>query len=183
MKLASIKSGRDGALVIVSTDLTRKVSASEISLTLQQALDNWNVIYPALKDLSDRLESGEVAGDFFDELECCSPLPRAYQWADGSAYVNHVELVRRARNAKMPETFWIEPLMYQGCSHEFLPHHANINPTFVSHGLDFEAEVAIITNDVPMLTSKSESHHHIKLLMLINDIAKNIITLNKTMII
>src|SRR5690606_24724690 len=120
MKLASLKAGRDGRLVIVKADLTRYVDASAIAPTLQAALDDWPAVLPRLRALSESLESGAKAGEPFDEAKCASPLPRAYQWADGSAYVNHVELVRKARGAEMPETFWTDPLMYQGGSDSFI---------------------------------------------------------------
>jgi fumarylacetoacetate (FAA) hydrolase len=120
MKLASLKSGRDGKLVIVNSALTQMVDASDIAPTLQAALDNWKDVEPQLKTRFEALESGAMEGSAFEQTKCASPLPRAYQWADGSAYVNHVELVRKARNAEMPEIFWTDPLMYQGGSDAFL---------------------------------------------------------------
>ncbi|RMD90316.1 MAG: 2-keto-4-pentenoate hydratase, partial [Alphaproteobacteria bacterium] len=123
MRLASLKEGRDGRLVVVSRDGTRMASADGIAATLQAALDDWANVRPRLEALATALEAGEVAGEPFDEAACASPLPRAYQWADGSAYVNHVALVRQARGAEMPESFWEDPLMYQGGSDSFLGPH------------------------------------------------------------
>ncbi|WP_417463850.1 fumarylacetoacetate hydrolase family protein [Kordiimonas sp.] len=172
MKLASLKHGRDGKLVVVSKDLSRCVSAHEISSTLQAALDDWAVASPKLKALYDALNAGDVSGEAFDETACASPLPRAYQWADGSAYVNHVELVRKARNAEMPATFWTDPLMYQGGSDTFLgPRDAIVMPQDEGWGIDFEAEIAVITDDVPMGVSEGDAEGHIKLLMLVNDVS------------
>ncbi|TXH59468.1 MAG: 2-keto-4-pentenoate hydratase, partial [Thiothrix sp.] len=121
MKLASLKHGRDGELIVVSRDLTQAVKATGIAPTLQAALDNWATLAPRLQALSDQLNAGQTSNAFaFDQAACASPLPRAYQWADGSAYVNHVELVRKARNAELPESFWHDPLMYQGGSDSFI---------------------------------------------------------------
>ena len=172
MKLASLKSDRDGELVVVSRDLTQMVSAKDIAATLQQALDNWEIIEPQLQALSNSLESGEISGSLFDQRDCSSPLPRAYQWADGSAYVNHVELVRKARNAEMPATFWTDPLMYQGGSDSFLaPTEDILMPTDEGWGIDFEAEVAIITSDVPMGVAVEDALDYIKLIMIVNDVS------------
>lgn len=172
MKLASLKSGRDGELVVVSSDLTQMVSAADIATTLQQALDNWEILGPQLQALSSSLESGEISGSLFDQSACSSPLPRAYQWADGSAYVNHVELVRKARNAEMPATFWTDPLMYQGGSDSFLaPTEDILMPTDEGWGVDFEAEVAIITSDVPMGVAAEDALQYIKLIMIVNDVS------------
>ncbi len=172
MKLASLKSGRDGSLVVVSKDLKTMTSAAHIAETLQDALDNWSDVYPRLRALSSSLESGAVEGEAFDETSCSSPLPRAYQWADGSAYVNHVELVRKARGAEMPESFWSDPLMYQGGSDSFLaPYAPIVMPTDDGWGIDFEAEVAVITDDVPMGVSAEGALQHIKLVMLVNDVS------------
>ncbi len=172
MRLASLKSGRDGKLVIVSSDLSRMTPATEIASTLQQALDNWSTAYPELKALSGDLESGVISGQTFDETACASPLPRAYQWADGSAYVNHVELVRKARGAEIPDSFWTDPLMYQGGSDTFLgPHDDILMPTDQGWGIDFEAEVAIITDDVPMGVSVEDAADTIRLIMIVNDVS------------
>jgi fumarylacetoacetate (FAA) hydrolase len=166
MKLASLNAGRDGALVVVSTDLKRYLRAA---MTMQQALDDWAEVVPALENLSSRVNGGE--GEPFDEAACASPLPRAYQWADGSAYVNHVELVRRARGAEMPETFWTDPLMYQGGSDSFLGPHEDIVMHDTAWGIDFEGEVVVVTGDVPMGASVERAGDEIRLLMLVNDVS------------
>jgi len=172
MKLASLKGGRDGRLVVVSCDLSRMAPAAEIAPTLQAALDDWDVVLPRLQDLYQSLNSEEITGETFDQADCASPLPRAFQWADGSAYVNHVELVRKARGAEMPATFWTDPLMYQGGSDTFLgPRDDIVFPTTTGWGVDFEAEVAVITDDVPPGVSREEAGSHIKLLMLVNDVS------------
>lgn len=172
MKLASLNSGRDGRLVVVSADLTSMVPADGIAATLQSALDNWTEVSPQLAALAMKLERGEVTGVAFDAAACASPLPRAFQWADGSAYVNHVELVRKARNAEMPSSFWTDPLMYQGGSDSFLAPHAPIRmPQTDGFGVDFEAEIAVITDDVPMGVSAEQALSHIKLVMLVNDVS------------
>ncbi len=169
MKLASLNSGRDGRLVVVSRDLSRFVDASSVAPTLQAALDDWSSARPALESLADDVEQG--AGELLDQADCASPLPRAYQWADGSAYVNHVELVRKARGAEMPESFWTDPLMYQGGSDAFLgPRQAIVIPD-EAWGIDFEAEIAVVTDDVPMGVSAAEALQHIKLVMLVNDVS------------
>jgi len=173
MKLATIKNNtRDGQLVVVSRDLTTAVKVADIALTLQQALDNWAELAPKLDSVYQALNAGNVADTFaFEQAQCESPLPRAYQWADGSAYVNHVELVRKARNAQMPETFWTDPLMYQGGSDSFIGPRDNILVASEEYGIDFESEVAVITDDVPMGASPAETASHIKLLMLVNDVS------------
>ncbi|MCZ6486710.1 MAG: fumarylacetoacetate hydrolase family protein [Gammaproteobacteria bacterium] len=172
MKLASLKKDRDGSLVVVSNDLTRMISSAPIAETLQDALDNWERLFPDLRNLYQSLESGAVSGEPFDESQCSSPLPRAYQWADGSAYVNHVELVRKARGAEIPESFWTDPLMYQGGSDSFLdPHAAIVMPADEELGIDFEAEVAVIIDDVPMAVSAGEALQYIRLVMLVNDVS------------
>jgi fumarylacetoacetate (FAA) hydrolase len=170
MKLATLKTdSRDGRLLLVSRDLTRCVDA-RAAITLQQALDNWTEIAPLLREEAGRLEAGEWLGvEEFAAEECASPLPRAYQWADGSAYVNHVELVRKARGAEMPPSFYSDPLMYQGGSDSFLGPCDDIAAVDEAHGIDFESEVAVITDDVPMGTSPDQARQHIKLLMLVND--------------
>jgi len=167
VKLASIKDGRDGRLVVVSKDLQRYLPAEQP--TLQAALDDWATARPALEDLAGRVDAGE--GEAFDEASCDSPLPRAYQWADGSAYVNHVELVRKARGAEMPATFWTDPLMYQGGSDSFLGPRENIRMADEAWGIDFEAEIVVVTDDVPMGVSASDALNHIQLVMLVNDVS------------
>ena len=169
MKLASIKHGRDGRLVVVSRDLERYLPAEEIASTLQGALDDWQTARPALQAISDKVDAGE--GLPFDEAACASPLPRAYQWADGSAYVNHVELVRKARGAEMPATFWTDPLMYQGGSDAFLGPRDNIPVADEAWGIDFEAEIVVITDDVPMGVAAKDALQHIQLIMLVNDVS------------
>ncbi len=172
MKLATIKDGsRDGYLAVVSRDLRRCISAETIAPTLQAALDDWARIAHKLDGLSEQLEHGSVPFDRFHERSCLSPLPRAYQWADGSAYVNHVELVRKARGAEMPATFWTDPLMYQGGSDAFLSPREPIRLADVSAGIDFEGEVAVIVDDVPMGASRQVALSKIRLLMLVNDVS------------
>jgi len=169
MKLASLKGGRDGRLVVVSNDLSRCIVAAEAAPTLQAALDDWSKVKPQLEALAARL--GSDAGAAFEESQCASPLPRAYQWADGSAYVNHVELVRKARGAEMPESFWTDPLMYQGGSDSFLRPRDEIPAIDEAWGIDFEAEVAVVTDDVPMGVSDREAGKHIQLIMIVNDVS------------
>ena len=171
MKLASLKSGRDGALVVVSRDLSRMISAKEIAPTLQSALDNWDEVAPRLEVLSEQLNDRQVEGLPFEQSQCASPLPRAYQWADGSAYVNHVELVRKARGAEMPTSFWTDPLMYQGGSDTFLGPREAILMESEEWGIDFEGEIAVVTDDAPMGVSKEVAEQHIKLVMLVNDVS------------
>ncbi len=172
MKLASLKSGRDGRLVVVSKDLSRAADASEIAPTMQMALDEWDMLADQLHELYERLEQGSVSSQPFDPRMCASPLPRAYQWADGSAYVNHVELVRRARGAEMPESFWTDPLMYQGGSDAFLGPYDDIEmPQADGWGIDFEAEVAVIVDDTPMAVGPEAARSHIKLVTICNDVS------------
>ena len=172
MKLASLKDGRDGRLVIVSRDLSRCAAATDIAGTLQDALDRWDQVEGRLRDRSDALDAGRVAeARPFDPATCASPLPRAYQWADGSAYVNHVELVRRARGAELPDSFWTDPLMYQGGSDTFLGPCDPILMADESWGIDFEAEVAVITGDVPMGATEAQAADAIRLVMLVNDVS------------
>lgn len=173
MKLATLNNGkRDGALVVVSRDLSRAVRVPQLAATLQAALDEWAELAPKLTAVYQQLNDGTCADAFpFDETACLSPLPRAYQWADGSAYVNHVELVRKARGAEMPESFWHDPLMYQGGSDSFLPPRGSIPMGSEEWGIDFESEIAVITDDVPMGTSPQAAAGHIKLLMLVNDVS------------
>ncbi len=172
MKLATLDNGsRDGHLHAVSKDLSRCASAAAIASTLQEALDNWSACAPALAALSASLDSGQLAGAPFAQALCHSPLPRAYQWADGSAYVNHVELVRKARGADIPRSFWSDPLMYQGGSDSFIKPHGTISCHDPAWGIDFEAETAVITDDVPAGVSADDAGRHIKLIMLVNDVS------------
>ena len=171
MKLASINQGRDGQLVVVDNQMQRYVSATEIAPTLQTALDNWDNCKERLAALYLQLENGEIDSQAFNSEICASPLPRAFQWADGSAYVNHVELVRKARNAEMPSSFWTDPLMYQGGSDSFLGPREDIAVADEAWGIDFEAEVAVIVGDVPMGISSSEATKYIQLVMLVNDVS------------
>jgi fumarylacetoacetate (FAA) hydrolase len=171
MKLASLQHGRDGRLVVVNRAMDRCLAVDEIAPTLQAALDNWARHEPALRKVYSALEAGELTGEPFSGDLCASPLPRAYHWADGSAYVNHMELVRKARNAEMPESFWTEPLMYQGGSDAFLNPCEPIQMADERWGIDFEAEVAVIVDDVPMGVSETIAASHIKLLMLVNDVS------------
>ena len=172
MKFASLKHGRDGALVVVSRDLSRAVKVPGVAATLQAALDNWAQAKPKLEAVYQRLNDDLEEGAFaFDQSACHSPLPRAYHWADGSAYVNHVELVRKARGAEIPESFWHDPLMYQGGSESFIPPHSPIQMADEAWGIDLEAEIAVITDDVPMGATASEAAGHIQLLMLVNDVS------------
>ncbi len=171
MKLASRKSGgRDGELIVVDRALTRCIAVPGIAPTLQSALDRWSEVEPLLREVAVAIEHGRQAQMCpFDPRECAAPLPRAYHWADGSAYVNHIELVRRARGAEMPARLWSDPLIYQGGSDDLLG--ACDDARFVSeeHGIDLEAEVAVITDDVPIGTPPERVAPHIKLLMLVND--------------
>ncbi|BBI54287.1 hypothetical protein HORIV_67080 [Vreelandella olivaria] len=172
MKLATLKQGRDGELIIVSRDLSRAVSAVDIAPTLQAALESWDAVNPRLEERYAQLNSGSAEGAFkLDQRALHSPLPRAYQWADGSAYLNHVQLVRQARNAEMPETFWTDPLMYQGGSDCFLAPTDDIEAVSEAHGIDFEGEIAVITDDVPMAVTPEQAAKHIKLVMLVNDVS------------
>ncbi|HEX2559129.1 fumarylacetoacetate hydrolase family protein [Phenylobacterium sp.] len=171
MKLASLKNGRDGHLVVVSRDLAWFTDADAIAPTLQAALDDWENCEPMLRGLAQSLEHGAVPRDRFHEHEAASPLPRAYQWADGSAYVNHVALVRQARAADMPESFWTDPLIYQGGSDGFLGPRDPIPLVDEAWGLDFEGEVAVVTGDVPMGASREQALAAIRLVMLCNDVS------------
>jgi fumarylacetoacetate (FAA) hydrolase len=172
MRLATLDDGnRDGRLVCVSRDLSRCTPAGSVASTLQEALDNWSACEAGLIELADGVTLGRFKGEPFEQSACLSPLPRAFQWADGSAYVNHVELVRKARGAEMPESFWTDPLMYQGGSDCFLGPHAPIRLAEEAWGIDFEAEVAVITDDVPMGITHEAAGRHIKLVMLVNDVS------------
>jgi fumarylacetoacetate (FAA) hydrolase len=171
MKLASLKGGRDGRLVVVSHDLAWCVGAELIAPTLQAALDDWERCEPLLRGLAQSLEHGSVQSRRFREHEAASPLPRAYQWADGSAYVNHVALVRQARGAKLPESFWTDPLMYQGGCDGFLGPRDPIPLADPAWGADFEAEVAVITGDVARGAGRDEALAAVRLIMLANDVS------------
>jgi fumarylacetoacetate (FAA) hydrolase len=173
MKLASLPNHtRDGALCVVSRDLTRAVFVPEIATHLQVALDNWVDCAPRLAAVAEQLEAGQCSGYFdFDSSNACAPLPRAYQWADGSAYVRHVELVRKARGAELPENFWTDPLMYQGGSDHLIGACAPIEVASEDFGIDFEAEVVVIVDDVPMGVSDTDAAKHIQLIGLVNDVS------------
>lgn len=172
MKLATLKdSTRDGRLVVVSRDLTRCSEVGHIARTLQAALDDWAYVGPRLSEVAEGLETGAQPSIRFHEHEAASPLPRAYQWADGSAYVNHVELVRKARNAEMPASFWTEPLMYQGGSDSFLSPRDPIVMADETYGIDMEAEIAVIVDDVPMAATVEQARAAIRLIMLVNDVS------------
>lgn len=172
MKLASLRHGRDGLLVVVARDLSTCVAVPHIADTLQHALDDWAQAAPRLMRVYDLLNEGEAAGvKPFRAEDCAAPLPRAFQWADGSAYVVHVELVRKARGAEMPPSFWTDPLMYQGGSDGFLGPTDPIAARDEAFGIDFEAEVAVITDDVPMGVDAHAAAKHVKLLMLVNDVS------------
>ena len=172
MKLGSLKKGRDGALIVVSRDLSRAVAAGDSFPTMQSALDEWQGAAPRLRELAERLERESVPGEFtLDPGALASPLPRAYQWADGSAYVNHVELVRRARGAEMPESFWHDPLMYQGGSDWFPDPTGDIVAADEQWGIDFEGEVAVILDDTPAGIAPEDAPEKIALLALVNDVS------------
>jgi fumarylacetoacetate (FAA) hydrolase len=170
MKLGSLKGGRDGRLVVVSRDLSRCADASAIAPTLQAALEDWASAVPRLTELADVLEAGRATHLPFDPANCASPLPRAHQWADGSAYVNHVALVRKARGADMPDSFWTDPLIYQGGSDFFLAPRDSIPVIDEAWGIDLEAEVVVILGDVPMGANRKQAQDAIRLVMLVNDV-------------
>ncbi|MEP7349081.1 MAG: fumarylacetoacetate hydrolase family protein [Sphingorhabdus sp.] len=171
MKLASLKSGRDGHLVVVSGDLAWYADAAHIAPTLQIALDDWDQAAPRLEALATDLEHAVIPRERFHEHDAAAPLPRAYQWVDGSAYVNHVELVRKARGAALPESFWHDPLMYQGGSDEFLGARDDIPLADEAWGCDLEAEIVVITGDVPRGVSAQDALSHIWLVGLVNDVS------------
>ena len=172
MKLASYRGGRDGALVIVDRDLQRCCSAADIAATLQGALDDWPRVAPQLEARYAALGAGQVsASEAFDIARCAAPLPRAYHWADGSAYVTHVELVRKARGAELPASFWEDPLVYMGASDAFIGARDPIAVESEDWGIDFEAEVAVVTDDVPAGISAAEAAEHIQLIGLVNDVS------------
>lgn len=171
MKLATLRNGsRDGQLVVVSRDLSKAVAVSQIAATMQAALDDWARVSPKLIEVSDALEKGSASGAFaFDPDRAMAPLPRAYHWVDGSAYVNHVELVRKARGAQMPESFWTDPLVYQGGADDFIGARQDVPVPSEEFGIDLEGEVAVITDDVPMGTKRDQAAQHIRLVTLVND--------------
>lgn len=172
MKLASLRDGtRDGCLVVVSRDQQHAVRASGIARTLQEALDYWSASCPLLQQLAIALDAGQAAGSFaFDAHACMAPLPRAQQWIDGSAYLHHVELVRKARGAEMPPSFLTQPLMYQGTGSPFLGPQDPLPMVDEGWGLDLEAEVAVITTDIPAMASPSQCAQQVALLVLVNDV-------------
>jgi fumarylacetoacetate (FAA) hydrolase len=173
MKLATYKdSSRDGQLVVVSRDLSTAHYATGIASRLQQVLDDWNFMSPQLQDLYETLNNGKARHAFpFEAARCMAPLPRAYQWADGSAFINHVELVRKARNAEVPESFYTDPLMYQGGSDDFIGPCDDVVVASEDFGIDFETEVAVITGDVPMGATPAQALEGVRLLMLVNDVS------------
>ncbi|MCI0619362.1 fumarylacetoacetate hydrolase family protein, partial [bacterium] len=173
MKLASLKSSsRDGELIIVSSDLKQTVKASHIVSSLREAIEEWNKYSPPLQQLSDALNSGSVEDTFpFDTKLFAAPMPRAFQWCDGSAYLHHAELVRKARGAELTPELYKEPMLYQGGSDYFLGPNDNIEAISESHGIDLEAEVAVVTGDVPMAASAVEAKKHIQLILLVNDVS------------
>ena len=181
MKLATYKDGsRDGQLVVVSRDLSTAHYATGIASKLQQVLDDWNFISPQLQDLYETLnraaegttQAGKARHAFpFEPAQCMAPLPRAYQWADGSAFINHVELVRKARNAEVPDTFYTDPLMYQGGSDDFIGPRDDVVVASEAFGIDFEAEIAVITADVGMGTNETQAIDSVRLVMLANDVS------------
>lgn len=178
MKLGSLKEGgRDGTLIVVNRDLTRGVRATTVAPTLQKALDDWATNSPKLRALAEQLEDDKAVGSFeLDTAALAAPLPRAYQWADGSAYVVHVELVRKARGVEMPPSFWTDPLMYQGGSDSFIGPNDEIEMADEAWGIDFEGEIGVMVDDVPMGISPEAARKHIKLVTILNDISlRNVI--------
>lgn len=173
MKLASIDNNtRDGQLVVVNKELTKAVKVPEIAETMQSALDNWNETQNKLQTVYEDLNSDKLSNVLdFSSLKVMAPIPRAYHWADGSAYVTHVELVRKARNAELPESFWTDPLMYMGASDAFIGANDDIEIEKEDWGIDFESEVAVITDDVPAGLNPEEALKHIKLITIINDVS------------
>lgn len=173
MKLASLKSSsRDGELIVVSRDLKKAIKASHIVPTLRQAIEDWSAFELKLKELSNQLNQSKVSGSFdFDAKQLAAPLPRAFQWCDGSAYLHHAELVRKARGAELTQDLYQEPMLYQGGSDYFLGPNDNIEAISEAHGIDLEAEVAVITDDVPMATKAADARKHIRLILLVNDVS------------
>lgn len=171
MKLASLPQGRDGRLIVVSDDLAWYADADHIVPTMQGLLDQWDRHYPLLEALSVELAHGAIPRKRFHEREACAPLPRAFQWADGSAYVNHVELVRKARGAQLPDSFWTDPLMYQGGSDDLRGGRDPIVLADEAWGCDFEAEIVVVTGDVPQGITAQDALGHIRLVGLVNDVS------------
>ena len=171
MKLASLKHGRDGRLVVVSRDLTRAADASAVAPTLREALDDWAAAEPRLREIANALEAGRGASMSFDPKACAAPLPRSFGWADGSAFVNHVALVRKSRGAELPASFWTDPLMYRGASDGFIGPHDPIRAGDTAWGIDLEAEVAVVVSDVAQGTTPQQAAPLIKLLMILNDVS------------
>lgn len=172
MKLASLKEGRDGRLVVVSRDLSRAVAVPDIARTMQAALDDWAACAPRLQAVSDRLERGAVAGEFaFDPAMAHAPLPRAYQWCEGSVYLVHLERTRKSTNRELPPQLYTDPGVYQGVSNYFVPPHDPIPVVDDDWDIDFESSVAVITDDVPMGTRAADAAKHIKLVVLLNDLS------------
>lgn len=171
MKLASLRHGRDGRLVIVSRDLATMCVADDIAPTLQAALDDWETLQPRLQKRYQELETGAVENAAFDPGACDAPLPRGYHWADGSAYVTHVELVRKARGAELPQSFWEDPLIYMGASDAFIGATDPILAEDEAWGIDFEAEVIVVTDDVPAGVTPAQAAGHIQLIGLVNDVS------------
>ena len=171
MKLASLKKGRDGHLVVVSRDLSRYADAAAVSPTLREALDDWSGAEPRLQEIADSLEAGRIAHAPFDPNKCAAPMPRSFGWADGSAYVNHVALVRKSRGAEVPATFWTDPLMYRGAADEFIGPCDPIKAPDLAWGIDLEAEIAVVVTDVPQGATPAQAASHIKLIMLLDDIS------------
>lgn len=171
MKLASLPQGRDGRLIVVSDDLAWYADADHIVPTMQALLDDWDRYFPQVEALSIELAHAAIPRRRFHEREACAPLPRAYQWADGSAYVNHVELVRKARGAELPASFWTDPLMYQGGSDDFRGAREPIRLADEAWGCDLEAEIVVVTGDVPQGISPAQALDHIRLVGLINDVS------------
>ena len=172
MKLASLKAGRDGQLIVVSRDMSRAIAVPEIAATMQAALDEWSAMAPKLQQKYQALNAGDGDESFaFDPEQCAAPLPRAYHWADGSAYVTHVELVRKARGAELPASFWTDPLVYMGASDAFIGPRDDIEVETEEWGIDFEAEVVVVTDDVPAGVSAAQAEGHIQLIGLVNDVS------------
>jgi fumarylacetoacetate (FAA) hydrolase len=171
MKLASLKHGRDGRLIVVSRDLTKAADAAAVAPTLQAALDDWKAAEPRLAEIAAALEGGRIAHVPFEPARCAAPLPRAYQWLDGSAYVNHVALVRQARGVEVPASFWTDPLMYQGGSDTFMGACDPVMLADEAWGIDIEAEVVVVLDDVPMGATREQAANAIRLIMLVNDVS------------
>jgi fumarylacetoacetate (FAA) hydrolase len=171
MKLASLKGGRDGRLVVVSRDLSRAADASAVAPNLREALDDWSAAESRLQEIADSLEAGRIAHLAFDPKQCAAPMPRSFGWADGSAYVNHVALVRKSRGAEVPPTFWTDPLMYRGASDEFIGPCDPIKASDTAWGIDLEAEIAVVVTDVPQGATPEQAAPLIRLFMLLDDIS------------